>query len=416
MLIGWATPFNVLSAIGKFSRFVCDELRSRGHEIEIIRTEAGPDLDMQSLKSDLPITNAARCDVDRYDVLAVNFGNHAPYHGQLISLLSRRAPVGIFHDIEMRHFEEHLLRRYAISLPRLVGSEHELPEVDDKDLVDPDARPLLGLFAAMCIGAVVHGPHYRSTVSRYCSGHVKLIPLCFPDTGKARVAQPRSSGRRVVIFGVITEHKQPDRVLRALGALTTNVGKIDLHLVGTCGDGLRASLEELADELGVGRPKFHGFVSDERLQEILEDCHAICCLRYPVTEGGSASLITALHRARPVVVSDIASFSLVPDGVAYKVSYSDDSADVAQALGRIFRAPDEAEKKAVKAAMWARDGFSARAYVDALEPLLHSIKEGSTLTHTARALVRAVTTPDHEPILVAVQEFADVLDWTEASK
>lgn len=414
MLIGWATPFNNRSAIGTFSRFVCDELASRGHEIEIIRTEVGPAAAAPPLDSDLRITNVETCNVHRYDVLAVNFGNHAPYHAQALNLSARRAPLGIFHDLEMRHFKAELAAHHGVRLPRFIDSEADAPEVGGRDLVDPDARPLLGLFTAMCCGAVVHGPHYLPTVSHYCSGPVGVIPLCFPDTGRARTPRARPNGLRVAIFGVITEHKQPDRVLRALAALKFKFGSIGLDLAGACSDELRASLTQSADELGVARPLYHGYVSDETLQDLLEDADAICCLRYPVTEGGSASMITALHRARPVVIPDIASFSLVPDEVAFKVSYSDDPTDVAQALERIFAAPDKAGRKAAKAARWARRSFSARAYVDALEPLLHSIKEGSRLTQAARALVPIVTTPEHEPMLVAVQDYADLLDWMEA--
>ncbi len=415
MRIGWATPFNVRSAIGKYSLFVCDELRSRGYQVEVIRTETGPELEMRALDCELQVVEASTCDVRDYDVLAVNFANDAPHHAQILSLLARRAPLGIFHDNEMRSFERDLYSRHHVRLPTLIGGEHE-PAESSNDLVDPAARPILAVLAAMSCGAVVHGPHCRETVSAFCPGPVELIPLCFPDTGKARKAPPRSPGRRVAIFGVITDRKQPQRVLRALAMIRSRVGAIELHLAGECAEDLRASLVEQADELGATRPVFHGYVSDERLQEILEDSHAICCLRYPVTEGSSASLATALYRARPVVISDIASFSLVPDETAHKVSYSEDPQDLADALSRIFATPGVAEKKAANAKKWAAKAFSARSYADALEPLLLSIKNGSSLTHAARKLVPAITTPDHEPMPASVHAFANVLDWMEASQ
>jgi glycosyltransferase involved in cell wall biosynthesis len=416
MLIGWATPFNDRSAIGKYSRAVCEQLRERGHQVDIIRIETGPELDMEPLACDLPVVDAAACDPARYDVVAINFGNYLFNHAQALSLLAARDALGIFHDADMRDFDWGLETYLDLRLPRLIGSEHD-PELTGADqLIDPQARRLLGALAAMCSGAVVHGPHYRETVASYCPGAVDLIPLCYPDTGTARPASPHSPGRRVAMFGMMTDHKQPRRVLHALAALGCDAGPVELHLAGTCDDDYRELLENLADELGVDRPVFHGHLSDEQLRLLLEGSHAICCLRYPVTEGGSASLATALYSGCPVVISDVASFSLVPDDLAYKVSYGDDPQDLAGALRAIFADTKEAGRRAAAAATWARNRFSPCAYVEALEPLLRASEERAMVVRVARRLVPALTTPDHEPMLPAVQHFAGVLDWMEASQ
>ncbi len=416
MRIGWATPFNVRSAIGKFSRAVGEELDARGHEVEIIRVESGDELELEGVDCDLPIVDAASCNVDDYDVLIVNFGNHAPYHAQVGALLAQRAPLGIFHDMEMRDFEWGLLHRHSLRFPRLVGVEAELKGESLSDLVDPEARPTLATLAAMTCGAIIHGPHYRETIAAYCPGPVEVIPLCFPDTGTERAASFPSPGRRVTIFGVINDNKQPGRVLEALARIQPRLGQVDLHLAGAVEDRVRRALSDQAKRLGLKSPVFHGYVSDGALQAIIENSHAICCLRYPVTEGGSASLVTALFRARPLIIADIASYSMVPDALAYKISYGNDPLDLAEALMDIFTNPGAADAKAVKARDWASGRFSAGSYVDALEPLLRSIGSHASLARTARDLVPAITTPSHEPMLVAVNAFAEVLDWMEASQ
>ena len=412
MRIGWATPFNFRSAIGKFSQIVCEELRARGHEVEIIRIETGEELALASIDSELPVIEAEACDADRYDALVVNFGNHAPYHAHLMSLLAQRAPIGVFHDIEMRDFEWGLIHRHGLQIPRLPASGSEFGK-DSPDLVDPGARSLLAAFASMSCAAVIHGPHYRETISAYCPGPVEVIPLCYPDVGTDRPLPAPAPGRRVAIFGVINDNKQPARVIDALAILRSRLGPVELHLAGAVEERFRSALLDKANELEVEPPIFHGYVSDEALQDILENSHAICCLRYPVTEGGSASLVTALYRARPLVISDIASYSMVPDELAYKVSYGDRSDDLAEALTEIFENGGEAEARAKSARDWARDRFSATSYVDALEPLLHSAGAHIALAGMARKLVPAVTTPDHEPVLAAVSAFAEVLDWMQ---
>lgn len=416
MRIGWATPYNVRSAIGKFSQIVCEELQARGHAVEIIRIEAGDERALEQIACDIKVVDAANCAVDGYDVLIVNFGNHAPYHAQAVALMAQRAPLAIFHDMEMRDFEWGLTDRHGLHLPRLAGVEPETAGDQLSDMVDPAARPLLATLAAMSCGAVIHGPHYRETVAAYCPGPVEVIPLCYPDTGEARTAARPRPGRRVTIFGVINEYKQPGRVLEALALLRTRLGPVELHLAGAAEDRHRIALTNQAKALDLVPPIFHGYVSDEELQTIIEESHAICCLRYPVTEGGSASLVTALFRARPLIIADIASYSMVPDDLAYKVSYGDDPHDLSEALMAIFADQDAAEERAARARDWASDRFSAHSYVDRLEPLLGSIGHHVSLARMARDLVPAITTPGDEPSLVAVSAFAEVLDWMEASQ
>ena len=415
MRIGWATPINVRSAIGKYSVFACSELRHRGHGVDIIRTETGPELELDALPCDLRIVDADRCSVDDYDVLVMNFGNHAPYHAGMLPLLAKRAPVGILHDIELRHFEWGLLQRHGMALPRLTGIELDASQPSG-DLVDPAARPLLATCAAMTSGAVIHGPHYLSTVSAYCPGPVHIIPLCFPDVGTGAPAPSTTSALRVTIFGHINEHKQPRRVLKALASIRPDTGPVELHLAGEIEDHYRASLEEQAFALQIDPPVFHGYVSDGELQAILDGSSAICCLRYPVTEGSSASLATALYRARPLIISDIASFSIVPDDLAYKVSYGTDPEDVAAALRTIFADPEEAAQRAARGSDWAHKRFSAAAYIDALEPLLMEAPALEQSARAARELIPPLLAPNGQRLMPAVKAFSGVLDWMAAAQ
>lgn len=413
MLIGWATPFNIRSAIGKFSRFVGEELSSRGYDVAFIRIESGPELELPALETELPILSAESANLEALDHLVVNFGNHAPYHAQSVSLLARRAPLAIFHDAEMRDFEWGLRNRHGVDVPRLHGSGAVDPR--GSDIVAPAARSLLGTLAAMSWGAIVHGPHYRETVERYCPGPVEVIPLCYPDDTATALRQAPSEGRRVIIFGVITEHKQPRRVMRAIARLRGRLGPIELHLAGAVEEQYRTALLEQATELGIDPPLFHGYVSDERLRSLIEDSQAICCLRYPVTEGGSASLVTSLYRQRPLIISDIASYSQVPDELAFKVSYGEEVGDLEQALLEVFRNPKLAEDKASKARQWASDRYSAASYVDALLPLLDD-QSPLTMAQLARNLVEPLSATDHRPMISALPDFAEAMDWMLASQ
>lgn len=416
MHIGWATPFHSRSAIGRFSQIVCEELVARGNEIDVIRIESDGELESEPLPTLCKVINAADCNVDAYDVLIANFGNHSPYHAALPSLAVKRAPIAIFHDAEMRDFEWGMLQTSGIAIPLAPGIREEELAHDDEDIVDPLARPLLGTLAAMSCGAIIHGPHYRGSIAAYCAGPVQYIPLCYPDTRPARSPVLASPGRRVAIFGVISEYKQPRRVMRAIAVVQRQIGEIELHLAGTIEEQYRETLIAEAVALGLAAPVFHGYLSDEALQNVLEQAHIICCLRYPVTEGGSASLITALYNHRPLIVCDVASYSLVPDELVYKVSYGNNVADLASAMQQIFEFPFEAEERATEAWRWALDRFSATSYCDSLEPFLLSMEPHATLARLSDMFVPAISTPAGESMSTALTAASEVLDWMHASQ
>jgi hypothetical protein len=93
---------------------------------------------------------------------------------------------------------------------------------------------------------------------------------------------------------------------------------------------------------------------------------------FPIYSGGSASLITALYCARPLVVPRFASYDEVPDGLVWKVSYGTGAGDVSEALQMIERDPLSAETRARPMKEWARARYPEKAYVDRLYPLIES--------------------------------------------
>jgi glycosyltransferase involved in cell wall biosynthesis len=279
------------------------------------------------------------------------------------------------------------------------------------NLVKAEAQPVLASLASMTCAAVVHGPHYHELVAANCPGPVITIPLCYPDTGLSKVIQPLSATRRVTVFGLIHEQKQPLRVMEALARLRGKVGKVEFHVVGDISDFYRTELVHEAGRLGIQEPVFHGYVTDEHLQALLEQSHAICCLRYPVTEGSSASLITALYRGRPVIVPDVASFGMIPDDLVFKVSYSHDPGDLAQVLETVFSDQSSANARAMRARAWAADRFSAARYINEFEQLIEEAQTSAELARVARAVAPAVMDDQGFPIMAAVEAFAAEISW-----
>jgi hypothetical protein len=158
----------------------------------------------------------------------------------------------------------------------------------------------------------------------------------------------------------------------------------------------------LAEELGIRPPEFYGWVSDERLQELLGEAHVICCLRHPILEGGSGSLIFSLYSGNPVIVADAGAYAQVPNDLIWKVSYGVEIDDVMRALESIAKGQQKADNRAKKARDWACRTYSVSAYVDKLLPFLDECLAIAPVVDAARVLgeiLASVSTSLDEPAL-----------------
>lgn len=386
MRLAWATPFNAHSAIARFSRDVCHELASRGIDVEILRTESLQSEDIEVLPSKLTVHQASTRITDEFlrsfDATIVNIGNHAPFHFHALQMLACSPLIGVIHDADLRDFASELAKEglHLGLLARDLPSRLQAPFLDD-----PIAAETM-LFASQSCACVAHGPHYVDMLKAACPGPVANIPLCYPDLG-AIDPQPSRDGRLIVTtFGMINANKQPDRVMRAIAASPELKARATYRLVGPIEDAQRRMLDALADELGLNPLEIHGRVSDERLCELLATSDVICCLRHPVSEGGSASLITALFAGRPLIVPRYASYDTVPDRLVWKVSYSNREDDVSAALQAIYQDRAAAEQRVKTAKEWALNTYSAKSYADRLLPLIDAAIARAPLIEVGRSI------------------------------
>jgi glycosyltransferase involved in cell wall biosynthesis len=291
--------------------------------------------------------------------------------------------VAVFHDANMENF----IWAACQSLPKLGALLESWPSAS---LALSDGRTLstraISFFAALSAGCVVHGPHYLKDVAVSCPGPTTLLPLCYPDIGTVPPAPDGSGTFVVVCFGMINPNKQPERILRALAADPVLRARGRMRFVGPIEDGYRARLAALAADLALAAPEFTGWIDDARLCALIAQAHLLCCLRHPITEGGSASVVTALYSARPVVVNDVGSYTEIPDGLVHKIQACEDPTPLAALMGELVRDPQAADTAAVRAAAYAREHYSADAYVYGLVPLLEMAVAGCPALEAARRM------------------------------
>jgi hypothetical protein len=180
---------------------------------------------------------------------------------------------------------------------------------------------------------------------------VALLPLAYRDL---RVEDKHHAGDtlEVATVGHVNSNKRVGEVIRAIGGSARLRARCRYRVIGSVAPEEQRRLEAEMRAHGVTEVTFTGWVDDAALRTLLADVDAICCLRHPILEGGSASVIVAMLSGRAVLVSDHGVYGELPDDVVLKCRPGDEAADVRRHLEACL---DD------RGAMWAR-GERARVY------------------------------------------------------
>jgi glycosyltransferase involved in cell wall biosynthesis len=430
--IGWAGPWNSRSAIASFGAEVVTELVSRGHAVEILRTETGSYLTLEARPAPCGIRTLAEFDPAhlrrKYDVVIVNLGDHFGFHGAALPVLPQLGAVAILHDSFYANLASHGLSppENAPVLRAMVQAIYGDNAMTDEQsywlpLRDMAAcRSMLEWFAGPVIGAVAHAEHYAERIRHVCPGPVAAIPLAYTAPN---LPPPRPIAQALVVatIGHINPNKCIDRVMAAIGGSEELRLHCHYRLIGFCEEEERKRLLALASERNLPTPEFAGWVPEAEFPDRLRDVDVISCLRNPVLEGGSASVITGMLSGRPVLVSDQGVYAEIPDDLVLKCEPGNEVADVTRHLLAVLRDAPAAQAMGRRARHYALDRHNPRVYVDALLPFLeHAISGGPPLMaaiQIGRTLASIGLRPDDPALARAVESLAPTLEHLpEAAK
>ena len=136
---------------------------------------------------------------------------------------------------------------------------------------------------------------------------------------KLGLSEDWTQGFLITSFGGVQVHKRIDRALEALALARKQRGDIRLVLAGKVAGG-EFDPAGLAKRLGVDQAvHFTGFVSEEDAWEWLHAGDVALNLRGPTSGGTSGGIFRAFSVGRPVIASDAAEQSELPDGCVVKV-------------------------------------------------------------------------------------------------
>jgi glycosyltransferase involved in cell wall biosynthesis len=385
--IGWATPWNERSAIARVNFMVAAELVNRGHAVTVLRTEAADALQMPPLDVTWPVWNM--CDTPDevllrdFDFVVAHVGDNYGFHAALVDRLGAIGAVGVFHDLFLAN-----LLQSAVALRG--GDETELRRAVD-ETYDPSAwppgqpfiamgnlrevaerRPMLEWFAKRTIAAIAHAGHYAGRLRAACPGPVAVIPLVCTATDFP--PPPPPSGRMVVsTVGHANANRRIDQITLAIGASPILRCRCRLRVIGEITSEERGRLEYLAQLSKIAPIEFTGWIDNDELWWRLRDVDAICCLRDPILEGASASLLLALASGRPTLVSHHGCYAEIPEDAVMRCEPGAEAFAVMRHLEQLLADPAHGRAIGARAQAFATGNHTPSAYTTSLLAFLEDI-------------------------------------------
>jgi hypothetical protein len=422
MRLAWLGPWNTRSAIASFGRFVVSELLARNYDVTVFRTEVGGSLNEPLLPTSARVQDLHTIDSHTlsrsFDGVVANIGDHFPFHGAIFGALEHCPCLLIFHDGMLANLAARWAHEAAgestlrTLVRKLYGEEAwvEGTPYCDWDQIEKQAaaRPMTEWLTPLAAGIVTHSAFWAPRMQAASSGRVDILPLAFPDVG---MPPPRMHQRRLVIatIGHINPNKRADQVLSAIASDPLLRARCEYRLLGHVEGPEQKRLEGLSTDLRLPPPRFTGWLSDAALHAEMAEVDVISCLRYPVLEAGSVSLVTAMYAARPTLVSWHGVYAEVPDGIVLRCTPGQEATDVAAHLRAILAAPDAARAIGQRARAYALQVHSATNYVDRLLPALAAATEAAPAIAAARRLGKLLATLNVDPNDPAVSRIAEYL-------
>ena len=417
----WAGPLNAGSAIGRVGVRVAEALAARGAEVELAATDYEWSADTPRQSTALPLRLVSAVDLPRlaldYDHVVVNVGDHFPNHAGVFPLLDSAPCLAVMHDAflgnlfngwvwwngsDARLREAEVAATYGPSAAEASGrrARGELSLAEEAA-----ALPMTEWVARRAAGCLAHSAFYLPRLLASCAGPVDVAGLPWASRGVPALRR-RGDGRLTLLtLGVVNPNKCADRVIAAIAASPALRERVRYRLVGPVAAEERARLEAMAARAGYRGLSVEGAATDAELDAALADCDAIACLRNPVLEGASASVIDALLAGRPTLVADAGCYADLPDDAVVKVPADTPVGAITAALERLLA--DEPGRRALgdRARAHAEARFTLDAYLAVLEPLMAATAGAAPLLGAARAMgarLAALGLPRTDPAVARV--------------
>lgn len=321
--------------------------------------------------------------LNRGDATFYNIGNNADFHANVWEISRRHPGIVILHDTCLQHlFVERYIRHrdqaeaYCSIMARHYGrAGREAADTYLKGGMSTEqlaARfPLTELGLDNALAAVVHLPNLVDHVARSTRRPVAYAPLPYTARPDAQHSPPRANHHdrarppfRLIVFGYLGPNRRLNAILHALETLPQREN-FRLHVYGKLHKPdrwrrriQRANLSHLVT--------LHGFVSDQVLDEALDQTDLAINLRYPSMGEASWTQLRLWSHGLPSLVTQTGWYAMLPSEAVSFVQPAHEVADIQGHLQAFLNNPSIFAAKGEAALRILQDVHAPERYVDAL--------------------------------------------------
>ena len=338
---------------------------------------------------------SATFDPSAFDIALYHIGNN-PWHGFAYETALRHPGVAVMHEANLHHLIAHLtIKRgdwdaYLAECELNGGAAAlEYAKLARTLAVGPDyegvsmTRRLLDASR----GLIVHSDFVaRQMRAQGFTGPIAVIPhgAWIPETDRNGTRHSLGLDETTPLigaFGYLKPYKRIAESLRALKRLVKLDPRVRMILVGEPHP--EFNVAQLIRTLDLGDfVRVLGFVPIEKFVDYIGACDIVLNLRYPTVGETSGSLQRALGLGKAVVVSDVGSFSELPDDICLKVPVGPEEEDmIFEYLNVLVSRPDLAQAMGQRAINWVErecDWSSVAdryiAFLNQLQGQVHRLK------------------------------------------
>lgn len=416
------SPVVEFSAIGMMNHLLVQALLKQKHAVVVVRTEyedykhlpsqvtACDVLPWQETEKILEATAAA--DINIYQI-----GDNYSLHAGCVAWLPKVSGIVCLHDYYLANlfngFAQFIERDQAekiidslygksastIFFSTISSSEEFIKQTHKK-------TPMVEWIAQMALGVIVHSTWDIQRVIKFCPGPVYFqeLPNIKPIQGIKNIFEEAAKNTssvnyftanrivHVLTIGNANENKRIKSIIQAISQSSYS-HKIHYHIAGSITDNQRMYLQSLANSLNVNISLW-GSVSDEVLENIIQQSDIITCLRWPALESASASLIEALLHKRPTIVTDTGFYSELPDHVVFKIDPHNEIAELVVLLNtlvdKIHQDTKALGEHVENAYQWASKKFCIEKYANTVIEVGNKIQNQQSITKITHSFAEII--------------------------
>jgi glycosyltransferase involved in cell wall biosynthesis len=405
MRVAILTPVLEMSAVGHVMASGAAQLRRR-HDVELWSPAMTP-----RLRTSVPVrvfeeaTPLVAEELGAFDLAVFAIGDSA-WHIDILRLARAVPGLIVLHDISVANLVTALHVRDG-RLPALrrevewwygsdVADQFEAAmSAGGRAWLDACARaPLVEQCLAGSLGVVVHSEWAAGLVEGMSLGDVTVAPLpvasaVAPTELPDVLADLPADAVLIVTLGHVNANRRIEVLLDAIADDPELRERAHLTVVGEHAEKVARALHEHADRRHLaGRLHLTGRIDDGALAAVLDRADVCAALRDPVLEAKSASLLTQMRAARPVLVLDHAHYAELPDQVVVKVPLPGSSEQISAALRGLVDDAGAAAAIGARAKEFVEAHHTPSAYADAMAAAAERALATRPVVTTAVALAR----------------------------